>query len=53
MIRSSFRQRSLVQWNVLSELNNEDREDIKTRMLLKVIMIFLLELRDKMYDLEN
>lgn len=47
MIRSSFRQSSLVQWNVLSELNNEDREDIKTRTLLKVIMIFLLELKER------
>lgn len=47
MIRSSFRHSSLVQWNVLSELNNKDREDIKTRTLLKVIMIFLLELKER------
>lgn len=47
MTRSCFRQSSLIQWNVINELNKEDRKDVKIRTLLNVIMIFLLELKEK------
>lgn len=47
MTRSCFRESTVIQCDVVNTLNNDKRKNIKTMTLLKVIMIFLFELREK------
>lgn len=47
MTRSCFRESTVIQCDVENTLNNDKRKNIKTMTLLKVIMIFLFELREK------